>query len=256
MGIFSGYLLCSDIDGTLVDESGKISRENLNAINYFTSNGGMFVIASGRYYDYCETKLGYKSLGPIIALNGGHIYDMKTKKSLWENSFGEREKEIALEIFETVLVEEKKANINYLNKYETVTDIEALKNALYGKDVPFKVVFIAKEEIGEKICEYTREKFKDEVKVVRSLSTLTEILPLGSSKDKCLEKIVNLNPQIKTVVAVGDYENDIEMVKRADIGYAVENAIPQLKAVAKRFAPKHTENAIAYIIKELENEVR
>ena len=54
-----------------------------------------------------------------------------------------------------------------------------------------------------------------------------------------------------TLVCVGDYENDIPMIKEADIGYAVGNAVPKLKAVADRVTVKNTENAIAAIIYEL-----
>ena len=48
MGIFDGYLLVSDMDGTLLNSKGKLSEENKNAIEYFVDNGGEFTLATGR----------------------------------------------------------------------------------------------------------------------------------------------------------------------------------------------------------------
>ena len=57
--------------------------------------------------------------------------------------------------------------------------------------------------------------------------------------------------RVHTVIAVGDYENDIEMIKKADIGYAVANAVPAVKAVADRHTVSCGDSAIAAIIAEL-----
>ncbi len=45
--------------------------------------------------------------------------------------------------------------------------------------------------------------------------------------------------------------NDISLLRMADIGYATENAIREVKAVADKIAPSNTENAIACIINSL-----
>ena len=57
------------------------------------------------------------------------------------------------------------------------------------------------------------------------------------------------------LVCVGDYENDIPMIKAADIGYAVGNAVPPLKAVADRVTVDCRDHALAHIIGELEKEL-
>ena len=46
MGIFSGYIIVSDMDGTLLNSKGKLSDENINAIKYFVNNGGKFTLAT------------------------------------------------------------------------------------------------------------------------------------------------------------------------------------------------------------------
>ena len=52
--IFEGYLLVSDMDGTLLNSEKKISKENLNAIDYFVKEGGTFTVATGRMLQSVE----------------------------------------------------------------------------------------------------------------------------------------------------------------------------------------------------------
>ena len=54
-----------------------------------------------------------------------------------------------------------------------------------------------------------------------------------------------------TLVCVGDFENDFDMVRDADIGYAVANAADSLKGVADRITVSARDGAIARIIEEL-----
>jgi hydroxymethylpyrimidine pyrophosphatase-like HAD family hydrolase len=46
MGKFDGYLICSDFDGTIYIDQ-QISKKNIEAIEYFQSEGGYFTFANG-----------------------------------------------------------------------------------------------------------------------------------------------------------------------------------------------------------------
>lgn len=62
---------------------------------------------------------------------------------------------------------------------------------------------------------------------------MVEVLPAGASKGAALKALLRdlrIDPQ--HVLALGDGENDVEMVQMAGIGVAVGNADPHLKAVA------------------------
>ena len=69
-----------------------------------------------------------------------------------------------------------------------------------------------------------------------------------------LALLASAGSPIHTTVCVGDYENDISMLRHADIAYAVENAIDEVKAVADRITVHHNEDALAHIIADLEKE--
>ena len=45
---FSNILICTDLDGTLLDDEKRISDENIKAIEYFKDNGGYFTFVTGR----------------------------------------------------------------------------------------------------------------------------------------------------------------------------------------------------------------
>ena len=53
-------------------------------------------------------------------------------------------------------------------------------------------------------------------------------------------------------VAIGDYNNDISMIKAAGVGIAVANAVEEAKAVADIVTVSNEEHAIAKIIEGIE----
>jgi HAD superfamily hydrolase (TIGR01484 family) len=86
MGKFSGYLLVSDLDGTLFGENHTIPENNIKAINYFIENGGYFTVATGRGIVACEMLI--KSLpknAPGILFNGAVLYDFNKEEIIKES---------------------------------------------------------------------------------------------------------------------------------------------------------------------------
>ena len=88
---------------------------------------------------------------------------------------------------------------------------------------------------------------------IRSEAYLYEILPKGISKGTVLPRLASyLGIPMEKTIAVGDYNNDISMVKAAKLGIAVKNAVPELKAVANMVTVSNDEHAIAKVIYDIE----
>jgi hypothetical protein len=78
---------------------------------------------------------------------------------------------------------------------------------------------------------------------------LLEVLPANASKGKALKSVLHdLGIPADQVLAIGDGENDIEMVKLAGIGVAVGNAFEGLKAIAKHIVATNQEHGVAEAI--------
>ena len=83
------------------------------------------------------------------------------------------------------------------------------------------------------MVEYVSENIKADVTFVRSSATYFEIVPNECTKGDALKKlkeIYNLNDW--TTAACGDFDNDLEMIKNADIGTAPSNAQDCVKKAA------------------------
>ena len=250
MGKFDGILLCSDFDGTFASY-GKPVEANMKAIRYFRENGGLFTLASGRNYDFLETFFeGFDFGVPMINMNGALIYDFDNKKVISERTMVGIDAE---KLNRIVRETEGVCHINLFTKSGfrqlCVSDGELEKTDDYSNFYKFAVRVAGEKPEGDRAKEII-SKIMPEYAVERSSSNYIEVLERESTKSistLALKKAVGAH----TLVCVGDYENDIDMVKNADIGYAVANAIDEVKAVADRITVSCTEGAIARIIEEL-----
>ncbi|MEI8201182.1 MAG: HAD hydrolase family protein [Eubacteriales bacterium] len=74
-------ILLSDLDGTLLDSSSKVSVENQQAIKTFIAQGGHFGIATGRSQLNAVAFLDHVEINtPSILYNGCALYDFEAKK--------------------------------------------------------------------------------------------------------------------------------------------------------------------------------
>ena len=83
LGKFNGVLLVSDFDDTLYGEDMRITGENVEALTYFTREGGTFTVATGRAH---RTFAPYVHLAPVnapvVLSHGSAIYDFQKAEFL------------------------------------------------------------------------------------------------------------------------------------------------------------------------------
>ena len=80
MGIFSDILLTVDFDRTLTAPDSTIPERNLEAIRYFTENGGAFTVNTGRSIPMCHTIWDIPVNVPLLLYNGSAACDSRTRE--------------------------------------------------------------------------------------------------------------------------------------------------------------------------------
>ena len=266
MGKFDGYLLLSDFDGTLAHTEKEIlpdgtkvskkviSQENRDAVRYFQAEGGLFTLATGRQpvhvAQWAEEILPNTY---ISALNGAYLYDAATGEVLFSRPMDEGFIEIAQKVFSACPLL-KEVRFTMLNDSTVIKPDEPL--ILPHNEPIYKLVFITPKETSDEYYATVRAIVGDEYLCMRSWINGIEVQTKGTGKGDSITRMkAALGERARVAVAVGDYENDEDMVRAADIGYAVENAAPTLKEAADRITVPHHESAIAKIIEELERDL-
>ncbi len=258
MGIFDGILLCSDFDMTLAQNE-IISPENRAAIRYFTENGGRFMIVSGRHPGFLRERIADLPVNaPLVGYNGALIVDYQTGETLYEGGrpdfaafefirpFWEKDKRL-----QRLIPHDLKRRAPRCTRKEYPTTIDAVKKTC---SVPlFNILCVSAPEDSVAVREMLNEAAAGTPFVaVRSWNAGTELICRADEKGEAALRLGQMTGA-RLLVTVGDYENDISMLKAADIGYAVGNAIPEVLAAADRVTVACKDHAIAAIIRELEN---
>ena len=256
-------ILC-DYDGTLAGSNNKISAKNLTSINSFIKRGGVFVVCSGRATDAISIPLirqGFKGL--VASFNGAVLTDLSSNKTLY--SYG-IPPSITKKFFEYLnknalyghFYPEKQYlypfHTKYSDHYERVTGVKGIfeKNILNYIDstqnYSYKLlVFDDKEKLDAHFLPI--KNLMSECEVVRSTDNMIDINLKGIDKGEACEKVANIyGKTANSVIAIGDAGNDYAMIKRAGLGVAVSNALPNIKEVASVIAPSNDEDAIKFII--------
>ena len=265
---FDGILLVSDLDGTLLRDDKSISKENIKAIEYFESEGGLFSFVTGRppiamspVLDQLSPKI------PFGCLNGGGVYDANEKRFVDKTPISRdvfslveyAEKTVPTAGFEIVTFE-----TSYLYRSNAVTEelrrFERLPdNYVDSFDIPGTLCKILIGETVERMpalmdAMHAHPDF-DRYTMLRTAAEYYEIMPKGCHKGKSVEALANyLNLDMSKTIAVGDNSNDAPMLRTAGVGVAVANASEDAKAAADVIlSVTNEEHAIAHIIAQLEN---
>ena len=258
MGKFDGILLATDWDGT-VYYNGEITEENIRAINYFKENGGKFTICSGRYFEFL--KQFKDKISPntyTICYNGALIFDYEKSDVLYQGFCDG----YIFEIIDKII--DMDIHYNVINFYDDVTagpvaytvdEYLSAKSELKKKNIYKVLLRTDTPEHGAFGAKVVNEMDLRDYLAVRSWEVSLEIMKIENSKGYAIKRLGE-KISAKLIVAAGDYENDIELLKAADIGYAVENACDALKPIADRITVHAKDSAIAKIIYDIEKELK
>ena len=264
---FEGLILCSDVDGTLVNEQNKVPKENAEAIAYFQAHGGKFMLATGRIPEAVYPILdGIHPDLPGICHNGCSIYDYNEKKYVATTELPRSATAPAEEImrlFPESGVEIITVDGIYILKPNFATERHITFEKITSKPAEsfesvsatwLKCLFAQDPDDTTKMQEAMENSpYKKDFTLIRTHQYYYEIFNKHASKGNALKQfcsMYHLDP--KNLLAIGDNDNDVEMLKIAGKSAAVKNASSSAKDVAETILTKtNDEGAVAEFISKL-----
>ncbi len=237
--------IITDLDGTFLPKSKIPLPQDLAAVRRFEEAGGLFTIATGRTVQasrrYPE-ELGLKQ--PIITFNGCAIWDPIGDQLLYTHPLPAHAREMTQAILadnphvgsEVLCTDETWVVSNTETEQEHVRICGVTPQYCEVGEVPgtwLKVLFAMHTDEMPDFIRYIDAHHYEGVDFVRSEKRFYELLPAGVSKGSALQAYRKL-PGMEdfTFVAVGDYDNDLEMLRAADFAVCPQNAAPSAKAAA------------------------
>ncbi len=268
MGKFDGVLLALDMDGTLLNDDKEISRGNIEALEYFTGNGGSFAIATGRTRPGTDA---YRKLLPCncpgVYLNGAILCDERTQELVFMEGLDERARSIAKDImarFPHIAVEVFLLDHSYVCQKNEITRIH-FEDVLR---IPYEEVDI--DEIPEAPSLWGKINFTGEPEQIAEVQEalaqwegdyhLTFSTPVyyemtckgGHKGDGVLRAAAFLGIRREDIYVAGDSMNDIPMLKIAGTSFVPANGREEVKAMAGAVVADNNHDPIADIVSRLD----
>jgi Cof subfamily protein (haloacid dehalogenase superfamily) len=271
---FENVIIASDIDGTYLWQFNYVSPRNLEALEWFKKEGGKFVFASGRnQFDLVNIIKDVENIvnAPCVLCNGSFLYDVQKDEIMEPLYLDPVEAKGILEYVWNEVDPDAGWRASCANGYTAIlSDVRiradlssaghSSKTTFYNLDNLvteglFKAVFVEDADKIRLIYEKVKDKFPKLV-FTTSCDTLLEMNPIGVSKASTLKKLKRICEEKSgakhTLCCVGDYFNDEEMLKCADISVCPENAHEKIKKICDRTVCHCKDGAIADCIEYLD----
>jgi len=268
--------LVLDIDGTLVDEQSLIRPRTREAIAQARSQGVIVMLATGRSSWGTRDIVDQLELdAPSIVINGAGLYDRREDRLIEHYAlpeamvtnliaFAERERFVSI-VSSTSgqYARQPEGPESYI-----LSDIRNLHlvqaDELPRRDVTRVTLFSLKHDssaslhhdvrhaAGDYPAYYTHFPLASLVHFRASTAQVVDAQPDCKGKAEALRVLHSrYGIPAERVVAVGDANNDLTILRAAGLGVAMGNATPEAKAAAKRVIGDNDSDALAELIEEL-----
>lgn len=269
-------LVALDLDGTLFDNSSRISKRNLTAIRSITDKGIHVVISTGRPFEGIPfDQIKGTGINYAITANGSGIYEISTGKCLYENAMDE---ELVTPILNFLLTRDIHMDAFIGGKgYTPVQCVETAQKLTVPSSIKNYIIttrtrldnilqFIHENQLkvqkmtlnfypaadGTLIDRETVRKFlvsNPSITTVCGGYNNLEFTRADANKGVGLRKlaeILGVNPD--ATMAIGDTENDLAIIEAAGIGVAMGNATDAVKTRADYVTTTNTKDGVAAAI--------
>ncbi len=267
-------LIALDMDGTLLNEEGRLSLSSRRVLEETMKQGTHIVISTGRVFSALpEDVLDLDGMEYAITSNGANILKLKDQSTVYSNLIGKesikdllphiQEEGVMIEAFfdHEVVAERRclenleqygmlseRSRIYTLGTRKPVEDIIQIMEAKADRMENINLIF----SDNEKRNRYW--EFLSKIPSITVTSSMPHNLEIGgatTSKADALKHLCStLGVAHTQVMACGDSENDLAMLQFAGLSVAMENAADALKKVAHFITKTNREDGVAHAIQK------
>ncbi len=255
-------MIVVDMDGTFLDAHSQYNVERFEKIyQKLREREIQFVVASGNTYKQLQAFFEpHKDEMIFIAENGGYIVDKK--EDLFVSHISKDDTSTIIDtlkempdILSWVCTKNQSYTLNSLSEeyfqmflpyfpgVKRIRDYHLIKD-----DIIKFALYLPLKNVKERIYDLSQITSRS-VRVVDSGHYCVDIIPNHINKGTALQRLMD-KYCIKEdeIMAFGDAENDLEMLRMVKYGYIMENADDDLKKEFKRIAPHHNEQGVLTIL--------
>lgn len=255
-------LVAVDMDGTLLD-SEKNAPEDFES--WVLSHPEIqTVLASGRQYATLSDMFpALRERLMYVADNGSFVF--KQGEMIYSNEMSHEDIRWCIEHLEAVpglhlfLCGAKAAYMKHASKlvednghmyYHSLEFVESLEECI-GKDIIAKIAIFVEEYKAEEV--YNRlSGIPETIAAVLSGDSWIDVANRSVSKGSAMEAIEeSLHIKKEEAMAFGDYLNDYDLLLSCGESYAMENAHPKLKEIAKYITASNDEDGVMKILRQI-----
>lgn len=259
-------LVAVDMDGTLLD-SGKNAPEDFESW-VLAHPEIQTVLASGRQYATLSDM--FPSLSEClmyVADNGSFVF--KQGEMIYSNAMSDEDIRWCIEYFgampglHLILCGARAAYMKHASElvesnghmyYHSLEFVENLENCI-GKDIIAKIAIFIEEYRAEEVYD-SLSGIPETIAPVLSGDSWIDVANKSVSKGSAMEAIQqSLGVSREESMAFGDYLNDYDLLLSCGESYAMENAHPKLKGIAKHVTASNDEDGVMKILRQIPSSV-
>ena len=255
-------LIATDMDGTLLNSNGQLPSDFYTVFHKLREKDIIFAAASGRQYftllknfkEVADDMLFIAENGSYVVYHGKAIAVHPLKRTLAHQLIEKgrtiEQSYIVLATSEGAYIESTDERfVREVNKYyvkcQVVDDLLSIRGDILK-------VTICDFKGAEHNSYLAYEMFKDQVQMSIAGDIWLDMMANGVNKGKAIEDIQEqLGMGYEETMVFGDYLNDYEMLQKAYYSYAMANAHPNLKEIARFSAKSNDEDGVIQKIKEV-----
>ena len=257
-------MITIDLDGTLLRSDGSVSDHTVETLQKARQKGVIVAIATGRMYQTAKAYGERLALGdsPMLLFAGGLIQTLESKKILFQQTVPRQDAQDLVNLareqswqMQTYIDDVLRVELDepWIRDYERTTKSRpssAAMNFTAYRATAINSSAGGHEELLERKA-LIEKTFPGRFNILFSDLTFLEIMPLGVDKGHGIRRLGELyDVDPKYIMAIGDSENDLDMLKAAGFSVAMANAGQEVKDAANYVTLSNDEDGVAAVVEK------